>query len=419
MGTDAGRLTWAERAGLARLALPSFALSLAITTVGAYGPLLIADLAGASLTGLLIGGEGLFALLVAVLVGRWSDRAGGRWGARLPFLLGAAPVAAVALGLLPFADSLLLVAAALGLFFAAYFTYLTPYLAAYPDLLPPHVRGRSQGALGTFRELGLGAALVGGGLLIDAWRPLPFLLAAATLLAVTLLTAPALRGAGGGTQAPRPGLAWQLVRDLPGLRGVLVANVLWEFALASLRAFSVLFLTVGLGRSASAASAIMALVVPTAVLGALVSGTLADRLGARRVLLGALALYGPGLLVAFFTQSTLALVALPVVGFAAAVVMTLPYALVMEHAPQEDAHGAAAGLYTVSRGVGLLLGPLVTGVAIELLAPVLADTQGYVVLFPVCALAVTATIPILLRAPRRTPEHVAPRRGGSEAPARG
>jgi len=161
----------------------------------------------------------------------------------------------------------------------------------------------------------------------------------------------------------------------------------------------------------------MALVVPTAIIGALVSGTLADRLGARRVLLGALALYGPGLLVAFFTQSTLALVAIPVVGFAAAVVMTLPYALVMELTP-DDAHGAAAGLYNVSRGVGLLLGPLVTGVAIELSAPVLADTQGYAVLFPVCALAVTATIPIMLHSARQAPEHPRRVRGhAGDAPA--
>ena len=226
------------------------------------------------------------------------------------------------------------------------------------------------------------------------------------LLAVTASIVPVLRDAHGGGDERGAGLggAWKLVRRQPGLRRVLLASALWEFALASLRAFSVLFLTVGLGRSPSAASAIMALVVPTAIIGAVVSGTLADRLGARRVLLGALALYAPGLLVAFFTQSTLALFAIPVVGFAAAVVMTLPYALVMELAP-DDAHGAVAGLYNLSRGVGLLLGPLVTGVSIELLAPVLTDTKGYAALFPICALAVAATIPIILRSPRRPAEH--------------
>jgi hypothetical protein len=45
--------------------------------------------------------------------------------------------------------------------------------------------------------------------------------------------------------------------------------------------------------------------------------------------------------------------------------------------------------------LGLLLGPLVAGVLIDRLAPYLNATDGYQVLWPVCAVPVLAAIPIV------------------------
>ena len=44
--------------------------------------------------------------------------------------------------------------------------------------------------------------------------------------------------------------------------------------------------------------------------------------------------------------------------------MSLPYALLMPMMPR-GAHGAVTGLYSLSRGVGTSLGPLLAGVAIQ------------------------------------------------------
>ena len=45
--------------------------------------------------------------------------------------------------------------------------------------------------------------------------------------------------------------------------------------------------------------------------------------------------------------------------------------------------GAIAGLATTTKGIGLLIGPLLAGAAIDLLSPYLDDTRGYQVLWPI------------------------------------
>jgi predicted MFS family arabinose efflux permease len=78
-----------------------------------------------------------------------------------------------------------------------------------------------------------------------------------------------------------------------------------------------------------------------------------------------LALYGFGLLVPFLTTATAPLlVAVPLIAFGGGVPMSLSYALLIPMMPA-GAHGAVTGLYSLSRGLGISLGPLLGGVAIE------------------------------------------------------
>src|SRR5262249_27648888 len=150
--------------------------------------------------------------------GGLSDRTVTRFGHRLPFLMGAAPVAALALCLVPFAPSLPLMAAGVLAFYLGYFTYYAPYRALHPDLLPAEAGGRAQAILGVFGAAGIGAALVGGGLLLELWQPLPFLVAAACLLlgtaAVVLGLCPGRavgKAARGGEVCSAPAAVWALL----------------------------------------------------------------------------------------------------------------------------------------------------------------------------------------------------------------
>jgi MFS family permease len=314
-----------------------------------------------------------------VLVGTISDRTHSRLGRRLPYAVFAAPLLALPLVLLPFSSSYAVTVALVSLFYVGYFVYYPPYQALFAELVPPSHYGRAQGAQGVARGLGLGAALVGGGFLLSLWAPLPFLLGAA---AIVITTFALVRGVPHGDgRLPEPALpgpgVLRLLRERRDLRAFAVANGLWEFSFMGLRTFIVLYVVQGLGQSVTLASAVIGVVAVSYVLAAMVSGRLADRFGIVRVLRGATWIYGAGLLLAAgMTTVAPLLVALPVVALAGAVVMTLPYGLLMQLTPA-GAEGAVSGLFNLSRAVGIVAGPIAVGAAIDFAAPLFPSTHGY------------------------------------------
>lgn len=403
---------------LAALALPTFGLALSITIVATYVPVLLRDFTtSGTLIGLVIGGEGVFALALPVLVGSWSDRVRNRFGRRFPFILAAAPVAAASLLLIPFVPSLAAIAGLILAFYVAYFTYYPPYRALYADVVPARLHGRAQGSQAVARGLGLGLALASGGVLLALWTPAPFVLGAAAIVGTTLALRAYVRepedapdccpeGAGGTVTRARA-----LLRDRADIRALLAANVLWELTLAALKTFIVLFLVVGLGRSLGFASGIIGVVAAASVVAALIGGVLADRYGLGRMMRIALWVYGVGLLVPVVTQETaLVLPVFPLIAFGGAVVMTLPFGLLMGMMPR-DGHGVASGLFDFSRGVGVLLGPIVAGASIDLLEPVFESTQGFAAMWLVAGLSILLSIPLMRKiAPAK-------RAAGVKAPA--
>jgi MFS family permease len=105
--------------------------------------------------------------------------------------------------------------------------------------------------------------------------------------------------------------------------------------------------------------------------------------------------YALGLFLPCVTQSLWVLIpAMPLVGFGGTVVMTLSYTLVTLAGP-EQSPGAAAGWYELSRGLGVIAGPIVTGAAIDLLRPLFESTQGYAAMWLVQALALVISVPLV------------------------
>jgi MFS family permease len=128
--------------------------------------------------------------------------------------------------------------------------------------------------------------------------------------------------------------------------------------------------------------------------GAASAGKLGDRFGRGRVMRVALWVYGIGLLVPFLTQSPIAIAAVPLVAAGGGVIMALPYALLMPLMP-ETAHGALTGYYSLSRGVGTMIGPILAGIAVQVARAPLAGTKGYAAIFLVCSLAILGSIPMM------------------------
>src|SRR5690606_9206492 len=133
------------------------------------------------------------------------------------------------------------------------------------------------------------------------------------------------------------------------------------------------------------------LILPAAVL----SGWLADRHGRARVMSWVLPFYGVGLLVPAFTQHVAALIpVLLAIGFGGGLVMTLPYALLQPLMPPGQ-HGLLTGFYSLSRGIGTALGPLLAGIAIEVLHDPFGSTRGYAAMWLVCGATVLASVPAM------------------------
>jgi len=397
MATVQRTLQRSELRILAILGVPTFALALAITTVSTYLPVLAEDFSDSSIViGLLIGGEGLVALWLPLVVGSWSDRLRTPLGSRLRFILAATPALVVALAVLGFVDSIAAAAIVVAVFFVAYFVAYEPYRALYPDLVDDEIAGRAQSSQAIFRGLGTFLALVGGGLLISISDPLPFL-ATALIVGLTMgafcVAGVRYRRRERPVQEEAVGEVVRRVADLVrgrrDLQAFLVANALWELALAALKTFVVLYVTKTLGLSLAGSSLAIGVAASVVLVGAVVSGKLGDNLGRARVMRVALVVYGLGLLVPFAsTVPWVVALAAPLVAFGGGVTMSLPYALLMPMMPR-GAHGAVTGLYSLSRGVGTSLGPLLAGVTIQ------AAGGDYRWMWLVCGAAILVSIPVM------------------------
>ena len=388
-----------EKTRLALLALPTLALALSITMVSTYLSTVTRSYTqDTTVIGVIVGGEGVMALWVPLIAGAWSDQARSRFGGRLPFLIAGALPAAIALALIGFVHSLGLVALVAGVFFAFYFVAYEPYRAMYPDLLDEErVAGRAQSTQAVARGLGTGLALLCGGLLLSIARPLPFavsavILAGATTAFVVLVLRRGLESETpqGNDKAEGPiALAAQLprlVREHPALRAYLVANALWETALSALKAFVILYLTIGLKYKLTTASLVIGGVAFVILIAAGVVGKLGDRFGRIRVARIALIAYGVGFIVpAVTTTKPLIAAAIPFIAFGGGAVMTLAYAILMPLMP-EDEHGLLTGFYSVSRGLGIIAGPILAGVVISLTSSGLFKaTHGFQAVWIICA----------------------------------
>jgi MFS family permease len=386
------------------LGLGAFGLAFSITTTAAYlPPLLHQFTTSGALIGLVLGAEGVFALALSPVIGPWSDSFHTPLGRRRPFMLAALGPLGFCLLLMPFMPNLWTTTLIVLAFFFAYYVYEPPYRGLYPDLLPPSTYGRAQGIQHVLRGIALGAALVGGGFLLKVWHAAPFVLAA--FITTGACAAPILfiredGGHGRVFEGVRAYVrrSWNLLRQESEVRRFLLANAAWEGTFAAARTFVVLYVLDGLHQSKSISSALLGAVATGYVIAALIAGRLGDRFGIARVIFFASFIYGGGYLVAGVatTWHDWYFALIVPVAVAGGTVMTLAWGLLFKLMPAEH-RGAVSGLATTTKGLGLLLGAPVAGLAIDLARPYLQATDGYQILWPVCGIPILAATPLVYR----------------------
>jgi predicted MFS family arabinose efflux permease len=266
---------------------------------------------------------------------------------------------------------------------------------------------------------GTGLALLGGGLLLSLGRPVPFAVGACLMLAAVAAFVVLLirRGMPEQGQDEREGPAEmakrlrRLVSEHPALRAYLIANALWEMALSALKAFIILYLVVGLAYKLTTASLLVGGVALVILVGAAAAGKAGDSFGRLRVIKLALWAYGLGYLALVFTTSRpLIAAAIPFVAVGGGAVMTLAYAILIPLMP-EDEHGALTGFYSLSRGLGIVSGPILAGILISLTGSgPFGATHGYQAMWIVCAAAAFLSLVFVRRLERSTEDRRALRR---------
>jgi MFS family permease len=391
-------------AGRTILVLGTGALGLAwaLTTTAAYLPPILGRYTDSTtLVGLVLAAEGFFAVTLPRVIGPWSVTFHSPLGRRRPFMLVALGPMAFALALIAFMPNLWTTALMLfGLFFA-YYVYEPPYRGLYPDLLPDRMFGRAQGVQHLLRGVALAGGLIGGGFLFHLWRPAPFLVAAgvvagACLVPIVLITEDGGHGRvfeGVGTYIRH---SWRVLRANRDVGIFLAANTAWEGTFAGARTFAVLYVTVGLGEPLITSTYVLAAVAGGYIVAALIAGRLGDRLGLARVITAASAVYGVGLLAGGLAREWHAwyLMLVFLVAIAGGTVMTLAWGLLFKLMPPGE-RGAISGLATTTKGLGLVIGPLAAGAAIDILGPSLEHTHGYQALWPVLGIPIILAMPLV------------------------
>jgi MFS family permease len=384
------------------LSLGAFGLAWSKTTVGTYLPPVLGRFTdSATLVGVVLSAEGWFAIALPLLVGPLSDATRTPFGRRRPYLAFAIGPITLSLAMVAFMPNFIATAFVLFAFFFAYYIYEPPYRGLYPDLLPDGVFGRSQGAQHVMRGAAIGVSLIGGGFLLSVWHPFPFVLAAGvTAIACSLVIALVHEGNAGKRDYERfrsyLASPWRIVRRERDVRLFLLANTAWEGTFAGMYTFVVLYITKGLDQPLYVSSTVLAVVAVGYVLAALFAGRLGDHFGIGNVIFVASIVYGVGLTLCvvarhwhFWFYALIAPVAV-----AGGMVMTLAWGLLFKVMPPQD-RGAVSGLAIMTKGVGLLGGPLGVGAVIDIFHPFFRTTDGYAAMWPAVGIPVLLAVPLV------------------------
>ena len=339
-------------------------------TTAAYLPLLLREFTrSGGVIGLVLGAEGVFALLLSPIIGPWSDSFHTPLGRRRPFMLAALGPMGFCLLLMPFMPNLWTTT----LVVLGVLLRLLRVRDAVPRPLsgpaPRSCRARAGASSISCEESRLRWRSPAGSYLFKLWNASPFLIAAAVVVAACGATSLLVSEDGGHgrvfeASVRTTGIAGGSCARSGEIRRFLLANSAWEATFAT--ASTLVRRPVSRRRTAPAEDVHGAgdgRRCERYVVAALVSGRLSDRFRLARVIYFASFLYGGGLLAAGLAEEVARLVLLrsssPVSVAGGTVVTRLPGAS-SKLTPAQH-RGSVAGLATTTKASGLLIGAPLAG----------------------------------------------------------
>jgi MFS family permease len=340
-------------------------------------PLLQRHLTSSTWIGAAMGIDNVLALFLVPLIGALSDGTRTRLGRRVPFVLAALPITALALAAIPFAEQFGLAALLLAMVFLdiALAVWRAPFSALLAELVPSIHRSKTEGILGVAMCIGAMVMLGSARSLAERSMELPFALAAGLVAIVWLVSSIFLRepphAADVRQQAARAVVApFRSLRDAFTAGGgrapqFFAACLLFQMAFQS---FSSWFTLHGSERFqttvANVSLGFIAVAVSTLV-GSIPAGWLGARYGRRRMsLIGIAGMAVACAILHIVPTLTLAVIVLFVFGlsWSLPVANLTPMALELGTAARA---GSLAGAFLLVQSVAGIVGPSIVGVVFD------------------------------------------------------
>jgi MFS family permease len=153
---------------------------------------------------------------------------------------------------------------------------------------------------------------------------------------------------------------------------------------------------VSLGASYYMSTLMLGLVGVVYVVAGLISGYLADRYGRSLIMRVGLWLYLAGSVVALLMGNIKwAFVVLPIFGLGGAIVMTLPYAILVRIMPKGQVGGFTA-MFSMVRGLANVIAPLLAGGMVDVAKYYVTGTRfagrEYAAIWGLCAILITISL---------------------------
>lgn len=365
--TASRRALWAW--ALYDLANTTFSLNV----ISRYLPLIVVqDLGGRDLdVSLAYSGSMLLVALSSPVLGALSDLS----GRRIPYLATATVCAVAATAVMGWVHGLTALLLAFAVANYAYQAALVFYDALLANVSDESTRGRASG---------LGIGLGYGGTIISLYSIAPFaerygkaaaFPATAALFLVAALPCFVFVPDGRGPLWPSAGLGHAFARvratlgslsRQPDLARFLVAHFLYTDAVNTVILFMAVYATVVGGFTSPEVTRLLALSTVFAIVGGLAQGPIVDRLGAKRALQLALALWAAGLGIAIIGSRAGFWLVGPITGTALGALWTADRVLMFRLSPPEEL-GELYGIYGMVGRFSAITGPLIWGGIVYLL----------------------------------------------------
>ena len=352
----------------------------------------------ATTTGAIMGIDNLAAIFILPLIGIWSDRIRTPIGRRYPFILTAAPLAALAFILMPIAVglinpeyngtianntgafSLFMIAASVVLLAMA--VLRTPVISLMPDLIPSPLRSKANGVINFMGGIGFIIGAFGLAQLFDINSLYPFiggaviLIAAIALLFITTkepaldnLTQPEDHQISDEEQAVSALKGFSVVplKYRRSLFALLGAIFLMFIAYEGIGTFFTSYAVNELGVSEGLAPTLFGLAGLTFILFAIPAGFIGERFGRRLTINVGILLFVLDMVLGYFaTTATQIGIVLAISGFGWALINVNTLPMVIDTSDDKSLLGTYTGLYYLASQVGAAFAPLMMGTVIDL-----------------------------------------------------